>query len=151
MTPSALLRRVLFYGSALAGALALVGVVIALLVGGAPEVVGVIVGAGMALVFTSLTALSILLAVRVTRMDMLNPLFFGIVLGVMVVKFILFVVLANLLSSVDAIDPLALYLTVILAVLGTLVTDSIAFMRSRVPYVDERPVVEATGDGPLPG
>lgn len=150
MTPSALLRRVLLYGSAVAGALALVGAAIALLVGGPPEVLGVIVGAGMALVFTSLTALSILLAVRVTRMDMLNPLFFGIVLGVMVVKFILFVVLANLLSSVESIDPLALYLTVILAVLGTLITDSIAFMRSRVPFIDDRPVVEAAEGGPQP-
>ena len=146
MTPSALLRRVLLYGAGLSIAIAVVGSVIGFVVGGTDSLIGVLAGAAMALLFTSLTALSILLAVRVTKMDMLNPLFFGIVLGVMVLKFILFVVVANLLGGVDAIDPLALYLTVIVAVLGTLITDSVAFMQSRVPYVDDRPVVPASSD-----
>lgn len=150
MTASALLRRVLLYGTAVAVALALVGAIIAWFTVGGTGVLGVVIGAAVALFFTSLTALSLLLAVRVTRMDMLNPLFFAIVLGVLVVKFIVFVFLVNALSSIEAIDPLALYLTLILAVLGTLVTDSIAFMQSRVPYVDDRPAAASSEAGSRP-
>ena len=140
MTPSSLLRRVLLYGAAASVVIAVVGGIIAAVTGGPESVLSVVIGAAMGLVFTGLTAASILLAIKVTRMDMLNPLFFGIILGVMILKFVVFVILANVLSGVGALDPLALYLSLIVAVLGTLVTDSVAFMQSRVPYVDDRPI-----------
>ena len=95
-----------------------------------------LIGAGMGFVFLGLTAASILLADRVTGSDLLSPAYFGIVIGSWMLKFIVFLVLIFTLRDVDFIEPTVLFVCLVAAVIGGLVTDIIAVTRSRVPYVD---------------
>ena len=91
------------------------------------------------------TAASILLAARLTTGDPGSPLFFGVVLGAWVLKLVVFLIAAIWLRTQDWLDPYVFFGSVIVAVLGSLVVDVLAFQRSRVPYVsdidlpDERP------------
>ena len=60
-----------------------------------------------------------------------------IVLGAWLLKFLLFLILIFVLGDVDALDRTVLFLTLVVAVLGGLVTDLVGVARARVPYVDE--------------
>jgi hypothetical protein len=91
----------------------------------------------MAAVFLSITALSILIANRFIGSDLFVGLFFGIVLGGWIVKFVLFLVLAILLRDQPWINPVVLFLSLIAGVIGSLVVDMIVVFRSRIPYASD--------------
>jgi hypothetical protein len=131
------LNRALRYGAIVAVAVAVIAGTIGWLTSGVPGVLGGLLGAALSAVFLGLTAVSILIAGRVTRGDAGNPVFFGIVLGVWVLKFIAFVVAAILMRAWDAVDPVVFFWAVIAAVLGTLVGDVVAMARTRIPYVSD--------------
>lgn len=133
MTVTPLLRRSLVYGGISAAVVAVGAAVLGGLLAGGPGLAGALLGAVLAAVFLALTAVSILLAGRVTGGDLTNPAFLGIVLGVWTLKLILFFVLSLWLRGQDWIDPGAFGLTAIAAVLGSLVADVVAFQRSRIP------------------
>lgn len=133
MTVSPLLRRSLVYGGISAAVVAVAAAIVGSLVAGGPGLAGALAGAVLAAVFLALTAVSILVAGRVTGGDLTNPVFFGIVLGVWTLKLILFFVLSLWLRGQEWIDPGAFGLTAIAAVLGSLVADVVAFQRSRIP------------------
>jgi hypothetical protein len=84
----------------------------------------------------ALSAASFLLAVRVTKGDPLNPMFYAIVLGASALKIGAFLVIMLTLRDAPFLDPRVMYVSVIVAVAGSLVVDAIAFARARVPYVD---------------
>jgi hypothetical protein len=79
----------------------------------------------------------------VTRGDAGNPVFFAIVLGVWVLKFVVFVLAAILMRAWDAVDPVVFFWAVIAAVIGTLGADIVAMARTRIPYVSD---VQLPGD-----
>ena len=83
----------------LAAVIAIVGRRHRLLVAGGAGLIGALVGAALAAVFLGLTAVSILIAGRVTKGDVSNPIFFAIVLGAWLLKFIVFLVFAILLRG----------------------------------------------------
>ena len=118
-------------------ALAVGGAVVGYLVSGVPGMVSGLLGAAMWLVFLALTAISIQVAIRATKDDPGSPVFFAIVLGSWVLKLVLFVVLSIWLRSQPWLDPTVFFVTVIIAVVGSLVFDVIAFQRARVPYVGD--------------
>ena len=91
----------------------------------------------MGFVFLGLTAASILLADRVTGSDLLSPAYFGIVIGSWIVKFVVFLVLVFSLRDAPFVEPTVLFITLVAAVVGGLVTDMVAVTRSRVPYVSD--------------
>jgi hypothetical protein len=128
-----LLTRSLRYGAIVALAVALLGGGIGWLVAAVPGLAGGLLGAALAAVFLGLTAASILVAGRVAKGDLTSPGFFGILMGVWMLKLVLFFVLSLWLRTQDWIDPGAFGLTAIGAVLGLLVADVVAFQRSRVP------------------
>jgi hypothetical protein len=128
-----LLTRSLRYGAVVALAAAVLGGGIGWLVAGPPGLAGGLLGAALSAVFLGLTAVSILIAGKVTKGDLTSPAFFGIVLGIWTLKLILFFVLSLWLRSQDWLDPAAFGFTAIGAVLGSLVADAVAFQRSRVP------------------
>jgi len=128
-----LLTRSLRYGAVVALAAAVLGGGIGWLVAGAPGLAGGLLGAALSAVFLGLTAASILVGGRVAKGDLTNPAFLGIVLGIWMLKLILFFLLALWLRTQDWVDPGAFGFTAIGAVLGALVADTIAFQRSRVP------------------
>lgn len=137
MSVAPILTRALRYGAIVAIAVAVVAGGIGLAVAGLPGLLGGLGGAALAAVFLGLTAASMLIAGRVTKGDTGGPAFFGIVLGVWALKFIVFIVVALLFRGQAAVDPYVFFFAVIAAVIGSLVADVVAFITARVPYVSD--------------
>ena len=142
MKSATILARALVYGGILTVAIAVIGSIIGYLVAGGPGLVSALIGAGLTALFMGFTALSILLAARVTKGEASSTLFFGIVLGVWLLKFIVFIVILVLLRDQPFIEPLVMFFAILAAVIGSLVVDVVAYVGARVPYV---------GDVQLPG
>ncbi|MCU1584508.1 MAG: hypothetical protein JWM49_1064 [Microbacteriaceae bacterium] len=143
MSAIPILKRILAYGGILAIAIAIVGSIVGFLVAGSVGLVSAIIGTVMAVVFLGITAASIVLATRVAKGDLLSVAFFGIVMGAWLLKLIIFIVLIVLLKDQQWIQTQVLFLTVVVAVIGTLVVDVVVIARSRLPYVSD---VELPGD-----
>ena len=137
MSVTPILTRALRYGGILALTVAVVAGAIGLLVAGVPGLLGGLFGALLAAVYLGLTAASMLVAGRVAKGDGTSPVFFGIVLGVWLLKLVVFVVAAILLGRVGWVDPYVFFFSVIAAVIGSLIADIVAFLRARVPYVSD--------------
>ncbi len=137
-----ILTTALRWGALFATGLAVVAGGVGVLVAGLPGLWGGLLGALLAFAFLALTAGSILLGQRLTVDDPNSPLFYGVVLGAWLLKLIVFFVFMFWLRGQDWLDPWVFFLTVIVAVLGSLMVDVLSFVRSRTPYVD----VELPGD-----
>jgi hypothetical protein len=137
--------RILRYGAILAGGVAVVGSVVGWLVDNDRGIPSALIGAAIAFLFLGVTAASILLAGRVTKWDILHPAFLSIVMGGWLLKFVAFIVILVLLKDQPWINPLVLFLSVIVAVIGSLVIDMVVIARSRIPLVEIPP---APVDGP---
>lgn len=131
-----IIRRALRYGIILTVALLVGGGVIGFLVGGGLGLVSALVGAGVAAVFMGLTTVSFLVAGRLGRLPEGIAVYYGIILGTFVLKFIIFIVLIIWLRGQHWLNPTVFGFTVIAAVLGTLIVDILALQRGRVTYVD---------------
>jgi uncharacterized membrane protein (DUF4010 family) len=142
MTPTPVLSRALAYGAILTVAIAAVGGLLGYLAAGTEGLLSAIIGAGITAVFMGFTALSIVIAQRATRGEPSLTLFFGIILGAWMLKFVVFIVLVVIVRGQPFLEPLVFFFSVLAAVIGSLVVDVLAFLRSRVPYVD----VELPGD-----
>ena len=94
-------------------------------------------GAALSAVFLGLTALSMLVAGRLTTGDGTGPLFYGVVLGVWVLKLVAFVVAAIWLRGQSWMDPVVFFWAVIAATAGSLIADVVAVQRARMPYVSD--------------
>jgi len=116
--------------------------VVGYLVAGGPGLVSGLIGAGLTALFMGFTALSIVLAARVSKDEVSSTLFFGIVLGVWLLKFVVFIVILVLLRDQPFVQPMVMFVSILVAVIGSLVVDVVAYVRARVPYV---------GDVALPG
>ena len=137
MSAIPILKRILAHGGILATAIAIVGSVIGYFVAGGIGVISALVGTVMAVVFLGITAGSILLATRVSKGDLLNVSFFGIIMGAWVIKFVIFIVLLVMVKDQPWVQTQILFLTVVVAVVGTLVVDVVVIARSRLPYVSD--------------
>lgn len=133
MSVTPLLTRSLRYGAIVALAAAVLGGGLGWLVAGPEGLAGGLLGAVLSAVFLGLTAVSILLAGRLSGGDLTSPAFLGVVLGIWMLKLVLFFILSLWLRTQGWVDPGAFGFTAIGAVLGALVADTIAFQRSRVP------------------
>ena len=147
MSAGPILRRALIGGAVLALAVAMVGGALGYLLAQGPGLVGALVGAAASAVYLGVTGGSMLLAGRVTRGDTTSPVYFGIVLGVWVLKLLLFIVLALLAQGVRWMNPFAFVGAALVAVLGSLVIDVVVYQTSRVPYVDVPLPGERRGSG----
>ncbi|WP_022901837.1 hypothetical protein [Humibacter albus] len=131
------LKSALLWGGLLALAIAVVASVVGGLVAGGVGVVSALIGTAMAVVYLGITAASILLANRFTASDLFVGIFFGIVLGAWLVKFVLFIVVAILLKGQPWVNPQVMFLTMIVGVIGSLVVDVVVVLRSRMPYASD--------------
>jgi hypothetical protein len=137
MSITPVLTRALRYGGIWALIVAVGAGLIGLAVAGIPGLVGGLLGAVLAAVFLGMTAGSMLIAGRVTKGDLGSPVFFAIVLGVWFVKLVVFLVVSILLRGDTWLAPAVFGFAVIAAVVGSLATDVIAYVRARVPYVSD--------------
>lgn len=128
-----LFSQVLKFSALLIGAIALIGGVAAWMIAGVPGLISALIGAAMALVFTSMTAVSVWLGGRLSLGG-----FFGAVLGGWIVKLVLFIVLVATLKGATFIVGPILFVCVVVSVLGSLALDAIAVSRSRIPTVETK-------------
>jgi hypothetical protein len=139
MSAVPVLKKILLWGGLLALVLVVAGSIVGYAVAGWTGVAGALIGTAMAVVFLAITALSILIATRYGL-----AVFFGIVMGAWILKFILFLVLVFLLKDQVWLQPTVMFVCLVVAVVGTLVVDVVVIARSRMPYVSD---IALPGDG----
>ena len=91
----------------------------------------------MAIGFMAITAASILLANRFAGSELFVGVFFGIVLGGWLLKFVLFIVAVFMLRDAVWINPIVLFVSIVGGVLGSLAVDVIVISRSKLLYVSD--------------
>jgi hypothetical protein len=136
MNNTTILTRALRYGVILTIAVLVIGGIIGFLVGGVHGLVSALLGAGVTAVFMGLTATSFVVASRVARLPEGIGVYYAIILGTFLIKFVVFLVLVISLRGVAWLNPTVFGFTIIAAVLGTLIVDAVALQRGRVPYTD---------------
>lgn len=124
---SEVFASVLKQGLILVGVIALVGGGLGLIFAGVTGLISGLIGAALALLFSSLTALSVKFGGKLSLGG-----FFGVVLGGWIVKLLGFIFLIALLKGATYIAGPVLFFTLVASILGTLVIDSIIVLRSRI-------------------
>jgi hypothetical protein len=114
----------------LIGGIAIVGGVIGFLIASVAGLVSALIGAAMALLFVSMTALSVWLGGKLSLGG-----FFGVVLGGWIFKLLLFIGLVLVLKGATFIVGPILFVCIVLSVLGSLTLDAIAVTKARIPTV----------------
>jgi hypothetical protein len=127
-----LFKRVLSLGSALIGAIAILGGLLGFLFAGAAGLTSALIGAALTLIFVTLTAASVWLGGKL-------PLggFFGIVLGGWLIKIIGFALVIAALKGANFINGPVLFFTLVASILGTLAVDSYLVLRARIPVIGD--------------
>ena len=126
-----LFKRVLGQTALLTGLIASVGSLAGYFVEGQNGVVSALIGSALAFVFGALTVISMLVGRKLSLAG-----FFGVVMGGWLVKLIGFALLARSLQGAEFINGPVLFLTLVAAILGSLVIDSIAVLSARIPVVE---------------
>ena len=124
---SEVFSAVLKQGLYLVAAIAILGGGLGFVFAGVAGLVSGLIGAGLALVFSSLTAVSVYFGGKLSLGG-----FFGVVLGGWIVKLIGFIVLIALLKGAAFIAGPVLFFTLVASILGTLVIDSLIVLKSRI-------------------
>lgn len=132
MNASKIFRRALVLSLVLAGVIALVGSVVSGLIVGQDGVLSVLVGTAMAVVFAGITIVSLLAAMKYDI-----TVFFGIIMGAWLIKAVLFIVVLVLLRDAAFVHDWSLFLSIVAAVVGTLVIDAVVVARGRIGYASD--------------
>ena len=146
MRTASVLGRALVYGAILTVAIAVIGSVLGYIVAGTSGLLSALIGAGLTALFMGFTALSIVIASRVTKGEPSSTLFFGIVLGMWLLKFVVFIAILVLLRGQPFLEPLVMFFAILAAVIGSLVVDVLVIARSRLPYISDITLPPAPDD-----
>jgi hypothetical protein len=130
------IRTALLLGGIVTLGIAVVGGAIGYWLVGPMGIWSALVGSAIAFVFMGITAGSILLGQKASGGSIASGVFFAIVLGSWLLKFVLFLVVAFAIRNSESLDTVIAFSCVIAAVLGALVSDVIAISKARVPIVD---------------
>ncbi|WP_130177864.1 hypothetical protein [Cryobacterium sp. SO1] len=124
-----ILTEVLKYTGLLAIGIAVIGGGLGYLLAGTNGLISALIGTILAVLFASITAGSIIGAMR---FDI--AVFFGIVMGAWLLKIVVFIVILALLRDAPFVQTMVLFLTVIAGAVGTMLIDVIVVFRSRLGY-----------------
>lgn len=128
------MRRVLRIG-AVASAIALpVAALVGFLLAGAPGAWGALIGMGLAVAFFGIT---VVVALLTARMDPTQLAMW--VLGSWLIKVILLIVVLAPLRGAEFYSRPALFLSLLVGTLGTLLLEARVITTTRVPYVERGP------------
>jgi hypothetical protein len=130
------IRTALLLGGIVTLGIAVVGGAIGYWLVGPMGIWSALVGSAIAFVFMGITAGSILLGQKASGGSIASGVFFAIVLGSWLLKFVLYLVVAFAIRNSESLDTVIAFSCVIAAVLGALVSDVIAISKARVPIVD---------------
>ena len=145
MTVSQIAKRALLVGLVVTSVIAIVAATAGALFSELPGMLGALVGAALGYALLGLTPVSIMWGFRLGKGDVLSPGFFAAVLGTWLLKFVVFLAAVFWLGDQEWLDRTVLFLTIVAAVLATLVTDLVVVVKSRMPYVSD---VTLPGDKP---
>jgi len=133
---STVMARVLKLGSSLVLAIALLGSLVGYLTIGLSGVYAALIGSGAAFLFTALTALSVLIGSKLNLAG-----FLGAVLGGWLVKMVLFLIGFSTLNKAAWLTresrPIVFF-TVVAAVIGGLVIDTMIVSKARLTATEEK-------------
>ena len=132
-----ILRTVLVWSGSVTGILAAVGAIVGFLVAGMDGLWSALAGVLIAALFLGITAASILIANRWFGDPLYVPIFFGIVLGGWILKFVVFLVALFVLRDQPWVVGPVFFLALVASVLASLVIDVVVLMRMRVPHVSD--------------
>jgi hypothetical protein len=136
-----ILTEVLKYTGLLAVAIAVIGGGLGYYFAQTDGLISALIGTALAVLFASITAASIIGAMR---FDI--AAFFGIVMGAWLLKIVVFIVILALLRDAPFIQTMVLFLTVIAGAVGTMLIDVIVVFRSRLGYVSNATLPGATDE-----
>lgn len=136
-TSNPILLATLKWGGLVSVGMIVLGALIGFLVAGDDGMWSALAGVLISAVFLAITAASILFANRWYGDPLYVPVFFGIVLGGWIVKFIIFIVLMLVLREQPWVHPTIFFLAVVAGVLGGLVVDVLVMLKMRLPYVSD--------------
>lgn len=132
MNTSQILSRVLKYTGILAVVLAGVGGILGYVFAGTDGLISVLLGTVVAVVFAAVTAISLMIAIKFEI-----AAFFGIVMGAWLLKMVLFIAAILLLRDQPFINPVALFIALVVAIVGTVIIDAYVVVTSRMGYVSD--------------
>ncbi len=131
------LMRALRWGAITTAALLVMCGGIGWWIAGSPGLVGGVLGAALAGVFLGLTVGSIAFANRFIGDPTYVVIFFAIVVGGWVLKFVAFIVAAVLLRDQVWLEPKVLFFSLVAGVIVSLGMDVFVMLKSRLPYVSD--------------
>ncbi len=128
--PQTVFTKVLKLGTLLIVSIAILGSAIGFFAAGLPGLFGALAGAAIALVFVSLTALSVLVGSKLSL-----GAFYGIVLGGWLLKMVLFMIAISVLLQIEDLNGVAVFGTLVPSILGSLAVDAYVVTKSKIPAV----------------
>ncbi|MFJ4037815.1 hypothetical protein ACIPVB_06990 [Microbacterium sp. NPDC090007] len=141
MTPpissTPILRRALLWSAVVTGVLLIVAVAIGALVAGGDGALSGGIGAAVGAIFPALTAVSILIGNRFYGHPAWLQIFFGVVLGGWLLKFVLVIVAFLLLLRLEWVVAPVFFFALLATAVGSLVVDLVVISRMRLPAVSE--------------
>ena len=156
ITSTPVLRTTLVWSAVVTAVLAIAGAIIGYVVAGTDGLFSALAGVVLAALFLGVTGASILIANRWFGDPLYVPIFFGIVLGGWLLKFVVFIVVLLVLRGQPWVDPTVFFVAIVAGVVASLVIDVIVLTRMRVPTVsvelptstgEEEPPAAAQDDG----
>lgn len=131
------LRASLVWGMGIGAATLVIAAIVGYLTAQGPGLWSGVVGALVGIVFPALTAVSILVANRWYGTPIFLQVFFGVVMGAWILKFVLVIVLLLVLSGMDWVVPLVFYFSLLATAVASLVIDLLVMRSVRVPSASE--------------
>ncbi len=128
--PKTVFTKVLKLGSLLISAIAVIGSLVGFLTAGIAGLLGALVGALIALIFVSLTALSVLIGSNLSLGG-----FYGVVLGGWLLKVVIFIGTIAIIKQISGLNRVAIFVTLVASVLGSLAVDAFVVTKSKIPVV----------------
>lgn len=132
-----ILLRALRWGLILTLLLVIVFGVIGWFVAAQPGMIGGGLGAAFSGLFFAMTVGSIAFANRFIESPAYIGLFFGIVMGAWLLKFIVFIVAALLLRDQAWLHPTMFFISVVVGVIVSLALDVVIVTKTRIPIVSD--------------
>lgn len=146
-----ILRRTLIWSAVATAVLAVVAGGIGFAVAQGEGLVSGLLGVLLAALFLAITGLSILIANRWYGEPLYVQLFFAIVLGGWLLKFGVFFLIVVLVSGQPWLHPTIFFVSLVAAVLMSLVIDALVLMRMRLPVVSDTSLPTEVPEDRAPG
>ncbi|MCT9821602.1 hypothetical protein N3K63_15045 [Microbacterium sp. W1N] len=145
-----LLRATLIWSAIATVVLAVVGAVAGYLAAGIGGLWSALAAVVLAALFLGFTAATILIANRWYGDPLYVPIFFGMVMGGWILKFVVFIVVLLVLRGQPWLDGTVFFLALVASVLVSLAIDVVVMLRMRIPNVSDvtLPTLDEVSDGP---